>query len=121
MNFRSNSGTGSNAVGQYFSPLREEFDNIETCPEKYLLWFHHVPWDFRLISGRTLFEVLRYHYDFGVKYVTGMRKAWMGFQDQIDPQRFDHVKDKLEKQEENAKLWREVCVEYFGKFVEPGS
>ncbi|UCD09328.1 MAG: hypothetical protein JSU79_01405 [Dehalococcoidales bacterium] len=70
------SGTGCNAVGQYFSPLREASDNIETCPEKFLIWFHHVPWDFRLISGRTLFEELRYHYDFGVKYVSGMRNTW---------------------------------------------
>ncbi|UCC16834.1 MAG: hypothetical protein JSU58_10845, partial [Dehalococcoidales bacterium] len=70
------SSRGSNAVSQYFSPLREDFDNLATSPERYLLWFHHVPWNYRLASGRNLFEELRDHYTSGVEYVTGMRNAW---------------------------------------------
>ncbi len=112
------SSSGSNAVSQYFTPLREEYDDIITCPEKYLLWFHHVPWNFRLRSGRTLYEELQARYDLGVEYVTGMRKIWESLLGKIDSQRFEHVKNKLEEQEENAKLWRIVCLEYFLRFTE---
>ena len=111
------SSTSSNAVGQYFSPLREECDNLKTCPEKYLLWFHHVPWFYRLRSGRTLFEELQEHYNSGVNYVSGMKNTWERLKDKIDPQRFEHVMNKLEEQEQNARLWRDVCVEYFGRFA----
>jgi alpha-glucuronidase len=114
------SSKGSNAVEQYFSPLREKYDNLNTCPEKFLLWFHHVPWDFRLHSGRTLFEELRHHYNSGVEYVTGMRKTWERLKGKIDTQRFEHVKNKLEEQEQNSKLWRDVCVKYFRRFAELG-
>ena len=111
------SSTSSNAVGQYFSPLREECDNLKTCPEKYLLWFHHVPWFYRLRSGRTLFEELQEHYNSGVNYVSGMKNTWERLKYKIDPQRFDHVMNKLEEQEQNARLWRDVCVEYFAQFA----
>ena len=111
------SSTSSNAVGQYFSPLREECDNLKTCPEKYLLWFHHVPWFYHLRSGRTLFEELQEHYNSGVNYVSGMKNTWERLKDKIDPQRFEHVMNKLEEQEQNARLWRDVCVEYFGRFA----
>ncbi|OGN90228.1 MAG: alpha-glucuronidase [Chloroflexi bacterium RBG_13_46_14] len=107
------SSKGSNAAGQYFSPLCEKYGNLETCPEKYLLWFHHVPWNYRFGSGRTLFEEIRHRYDYGVEYVTEMRDAWQRLKGKIDSQRFEHIGKKLEEQEENAKLWRDVCVEYF--------
>lgn len=112
------SSTGSNATGQYFSPLREQFDNLETCPEKYLLWFHHVPWSYRLKSGRLLMDELRYRYQSGVDYVTGMRKTWESLKGKIDDQRHKHVSKKLEEQEENAREWRDVCTEYFGTFAD---
>jgi len=115
------SSTGSNAVEQYFSPLREEYNNVGTCPEKYLLWFHHVSWDYHLRSGRTLFEELQDHYDSGMEYVTEMRKIWERLRDKIDSQRFEHVRNKLKEQEQNARLWRDVCVEYFRQFTEPDS
>ena len=111
------SSSGSNAVSQYFSPLREEFDDLATCPEKFLLWFHHVPWDFRLRSGRTLIEELQSHYDSGVEYVTGMKYTWERLKEKIDPQRFEHVRNKLKEQEENAKLWKDVCSKYFRHFA----
>ena len=112
------SSSGSNAVGQYFSPLREKYDNLKTCPEKYLLWFHHVSWDYCLKSGKTLFEELQDHYDSGVEYVTEMRKTWERLKHKIDPQRFEHVGKKLQEQEENARLWRDGCMEYFRGFAE---
>jgi alpha-glucuronidase len=112
------SSTGSQATAQYHSPLREQFDNLETCPEKFLLWFHHVPWGHRLQSGRTLWEELQHHYDEGIVFVESMLRTWQGLQDKIDPQRYEHVSERLARQLENARLWREVCIDYFGQFVD---
>jgi alpha-glucuronidase len=111
------SSTGSNAVGQYRSPLREQLDDLDTCPEKLLLWFHHVPWQHRLKSGRTLWKELRHHYNEGVAFVERMSSIWQGLRGDIDPQRHEHVSHRLTQQLENARLWREVCVNYFGQFV----
>ncbi|MBN1313008.1 MAG: alpha-glucuronidase [Anaerolineae bacterium] len=111
------SSTGSNAAGQYYSPLHEQFDNLATCPEEYLLWFHHVPWEHRLKSGRTLWEELQHCYDRGVAFVDEMCRTWEGLEGGIDPQRYRHVSERLKKQQENAREWRRVCTEYFGRFV----
>ncbi|MDH7487312.1 MAG: alpha-glucuronidase family glycosyl hydrolase [Anaerolineae bacterium] len=111
------SSTGSNAVSQYHSPLREQFDSLETCPDKYLLWFHHVPWDYRLRSGRTLWEELQMRYAAGVAGVERMRAIWASLQGRIDPQRHTHVSQRLEQQLGNARLWRQTCLDYFGQFV----
>jgi alpha-glucuronidase len=111
------SSTGSNAVGQYHVPLREQFDGIDTCPEKFLLWFHHVPWDYRLQSGRTLWEELRFRYDEGVAFVEKILDIWQGLQDGIDPRRHAHVGRRLKQQLKNARLWRKVCLDYFGHFA----
>ncbi len=110
------SSSGSGATGQYFSPIRETFDNIDTCPEKYLLWFHHVPWDYKMNSGRSLWEELCYKYYDGLKYVDGMAKKWQTLEKCIDQELFSHVQNKLEKQKENAGLWRDTCTKYFRKF-----
>ncbi len=110
------SPTGSDAAGQYFAPLRETFGNINTCPEKYLLWFHHVPWDHKMKSGRNLWEELCYRYYNGVKYVEQMNNIWRGLEERIDPELFLHVKNKLRKQKEDAGLWRDTCIGYFQKF-----
>jgi alpha-glucuronidase len=114
------SSSGSNAVSQYHSPLREQFDNLATCPEKYLLWFHHVPWSHRLQSGRTLWEELQHRYDTGVEFVEKMNDIWQSLQPKIDPQRHEHVSKRLARQKENAHLWRKVCVNYFGRFASRG-
>lgn len=112
------SRTGSDAAGQYFSPLREEFTNLTTCPEKYLLWFHHVPWHYRLKSGRTLINEIQYCYENGVKYVNRMRDDWESLLGKIDSQRHKDIAKRLELQEENARLWRDVCIGYFRPFSE---
>lgn len=113
------SSTGSNAVNQYHSPLREQFDDLATCPEKFLLWFHHVPWEHRLRSGRTLWEELQQRYQEGVDFVDQMLSSWQSLQTEIDPQRHEHVSRLLIQQLENARLWRKVCLGYFGQFVGP--
>ena len=111
------SRTGSDAVNQYPSPLREQFDNLDTCPEKFLLWFHHVPWDHRLQSGPTLWEELQHRYAAGVAFVEEMQSIWQSLQARLDPQRYEHVSRRLAQQLENARLWREVCLNYFGRLV----
>lgn len=108
---------GSNAVAQYRSPLREQFENIETCPEDFLLWFHHVPWDYRMQSGRTLWQELEKHYDDGVQYTAEMENTWKSLDGKIDNQRFKEVEEKLKIQHNDAKLWQKVCLDYFRTFA----
>jgi alpha-glucuronidase len=110
------STTGSNAVSQYFSPLKQEFNDIETCPEKYLLWFHHVNWDHKMQSGRTLWEEMCHLYYSGTAYVDQMVEMWASLKNDIDPKVHKHVTGKLRKHQKDAKVWRDTCLEYFQKF-----
>ena len=108
--------TGSNAVSQYFPPLRDSLNNLETCPEKFLLWFHHVPWDHRMQSGRTLWEELCYKYQSGVDSVYAFQRIWEKMKPYIDQERFEAVQAKLEIQVQDAIIWRDVCLGYFQQF-----
>lgn len=108
---------GSNAVGQYHKPLSELWDSPKTCPEKYLLWFHHLPWDYRLENGATVQEKLKFHYQNGVDSVRLIQDAWQSLEGKIDSKRFEEVRARLEMQRENAARWRDVCLNYFGSFV----
>jgi alpha-glucuronidase len=110
------SSKGSDAVSQYFSPLKEQFDHIDTCPEKYLLWFHHVPWDYKLKSGRSLWEELCYKYYSGTNYMDQMIEQWASIENKIDPDLYQHVKNKLNQQKIDAAIWRDTCLQYFQKF-----
>jgi alpha-glucuronidase len=110
------SSAGSNAVGQYFPPLRSAFDNLETCPEQYLLWFHHVRWDHRVSSGRTLWQELCVRYTAGTDYVREMDNKWLTLKGAVDPQIFSSVKKKLDKQLIDAAIWSDTCLAYFQKF-----
>jgi len=105
--------TGSNAVSQYFSPLREEFNGINTCPEKFLLWFHHAAWDHKMKNGRILWDELCYKYQEGVDQVRGFQKQWDRLENLIDRQRFLDVQYKLKIQSRDAVWWRDACVLYF--------
>ncbi|MCL2097400.1 MAG: alpha-glucuronidase [Bacteroidales bacterium] len=110
------SSTGSNAVAQYFSPLREEFNHIQSCDERYLLWFHHVAWDYRMKSGRTLWDELCYHYDKGVQSVRKFQKIWDSMEPYIDAERFAHVQARLRIQARDAVWWKDACLLYFQIF-----
>ena len=110
------SSSGSNATSQYFSPVKEEFDSITTCPDMYLLWFHHVRWDHRMKSGRTLWEELCNKYYLGTAYVDSMLTTWNSLHNSIDPEIFLLVKSRLEKQKIDAGIWRDTCLTYFQKF-----
>jgi alpha-glucuronidase len=108
--------SGSNAVSQYHSPLRETFDDLNSCPEKYLLWFHHVRWDYRMKSGNTLWEELCRKYYEGTEYVENMVKTWQSLRSEIDPDIFNQVNLRLEKQRIDAAIWRDTCLTYFQRF-----
>jgi alpha-glucuronidase len=107
---------GSNAVSQYFPPLRDSLNNPETCPEKFLLWFHHIPWNYRMQSGRTLWEELRYKYQSGVDAAFAFQKLWEEMKPYIDEERFKAIQAKLKIQVEDAIIWRDVCLGYFQPF-----
>jgi alpha-glucuronidase len=108
--------TGSNAVSQYHEPLNLQFADVKTCPEIFLLWFHHLPWDYKMKSGRTLWEELCYHYETGLQQVRGFQKVWTEAQDFIDSERFSQVQKKLNEQSQNAQVWKDACLLYFQQF-----
>jgi alpha-glucuronidase len=108
--------SGSNALGQYAPRVIEQFADMASCPEPYLLWFHHVPWGRRLASGRTLWEELCHRYDAGSAATTRMRQTWSSLEGLIDAARFEHVSALLRVQEKEARWWRDACVLYFQTF-----
>ncbi len=108
--------TGSNATSQYAEPLKSQFNDVKTCPEKYLLWFHHVSWDYKVSSGRTLWDELCYRYDSGVQQIREFQKIWDKAKPYVDSERFRQVQDKLRKQAINAQVWKDGCLQYFEQF-----
>jgi alpha-glucuronidase len=110
------SATGSNAVAQYAPPLARQFGDMGTVPEKFLLWFHHVPWDYRTSSGRLLWDELVHRYTRGVASVHAMRETWNGLGNHIDPERHAQVAAFLSIQEKEAQWWRDASIAYFQTF-----
>lgn len=108
--------TGSNAVGQYNEPLSSQFNDLKTCPEKFLLWFHRLPWDYKLSSGKTLWNGIVDHYYLGVKEVRQMQSIWNALEGKIDKERFNHTKSLLNLQEGEAVWWRDACLLFFRQY-----
>ena len=108
--------TGSDATAQYREPYCSMYDDINTCPERYLLWFHHVPWSHRMKSGRTVYEEMQFHYNRGVEEVEDFVRIWQEAKPIIDEQRWQEVDTRMQHQLENAREWRKVCLDYFGSF-----
>lgn len=114
------SSKGTDAVGQYPEPYRSQYDNIETCPEEYLLWFHHVPWNYKMKSGSTLWQELCMKYNMGVAMVEVYRDFWHTSTKQYmkgHEQEWQHTDSLLNVQLENAKEWRNTCLKYFQNYV----
>ena len=107
---------GSGNVLQYHEPLASIYNNLETCPENLLLWFHHVPWTHRMSSGRTLWEEICLHYDNGIKKVDEYRDIWTAAKPYVDRTRWEAVNAKLAIQAHDARWWRDACIQYFGEF-----
>ena len=113
------SSKGTDAVDQYPEPYRSQYDNIETCPEEYLLWFHHVAWNYKMKSGSTLWQELCMKYNMGVAMVEVYRDFWHTSAKQYmkgHEQEWQHTDSLLNVQLENAKEWRETCLKYFQTF-----
>jgi alpha-glucuronidase len=107
---------GSNATEQYFPKIQTHFENLDSCPGNLLLWFHHVNWDYKMKSGRILWDELCIKYYSGVDSVRQMQKQWNRLEGKIDDERFQNVKARLNIQEREAIWWRDACVQYFQSF-----
>lgn len=105
--------SGSNAIAQYPEAFQKKWGDLKTCPEDLLLWFHHVSWDHKMQSGRTLWEDLGFRYKLGVDRLTFWADAWDDFHDEIDEERHKQVKMLFDRQIYEAKLWRNSCILYF--------
>lgn len=108
--------SGSDAISQYHEPLKSQFNDVKTCPEIYLLWFHHVSWDYKLKSGNTLWNEICLHYDKGLHQVRDFQKIWDKVQPYVDAERFAEVQSKLRNQSRNAQIWKDGCLLYFQQF-----
>jgi alpha-glucuronidase len=107
---------GTNALAQYAPEVRQQYEDVNTCDEKFLLWFHHVSWMHKMRSGRTLWNELCYKYNDGVLGVRKMQVTWNKFENTIDKERFEQVKMLLNIQEKEAVWWRNACLLYFQTF-----
>jgi len=108
--------TGSDALSQYHPDAAKKWSDPATCPDKDLLWFHHLPWNYTMKSGRTLWNELCYRYNLGVDSVSWMQTVWNRQQSKLDAQRFEQVKMLLNIQHQEAKWWRDACLLYFQSF-----
>jgi alpha-glucuronidase len=107
---------GNQAVAQYFPPVRDIFDNLKTCPEEFLLWFHRCGWDHEMKSGKTLWTALCEKYHQGAAQAAAMQQTWQSLADRIDPQRHKEVADRLAIQVADAAKWRDHILQYFQGF-----
>ncbi|MEZ5043135.1 MAG: alpha-glucuronidase family glycosyl hydrolase [Saprospiraceae bacterium] len=108
--------SGSNALGQYSPEVASFYSDLSTCPEAYLLWFHHLKWTYKMASGETLWEKLCHSYYEGAKEAKAFRQTWQKLEKAIDADRFRQVDMLLKIQEKEAKWWRDACVLYFQSF-----
>ena len=108
--------TGSNAVSQYHSPLDTRFGDINTCPEEFLLWFHHLSWNYKMKNGNTLWDEICFRYNSGLQEVLRFKQVWDKIQPYIDEDRYLEIQIKLNEQCENAKIWNDACLLYFQQF-----
>lgn len=109
--------TGSNALSQYHPEVRKQWKDLNTCDENYLLWFHHVPWQKKMKSGRTLWEELCFKYQEGVEGVRDMQKTWNDLSGTIDAERFEAIKMLLTIQEKESVWWKNACLLYFQTYA----
>lgn len=108
--------SGSDALAQYAATIQKEYSSLETIPEKYLLWFHHVPWDYKMKDGNTLWYNLASKYQKGVEDVEKMISTWEEMKEYVDEERFTRVQMLLQIQLKEAQWWRDSCLLYFQEF-----
>lgn len=108
--------TGSNALSQYAPAAARVWSDPATCPEEFLLWFHHIPWDHKMRSGRPLWDELCLRYQSGVDAVRTWQKFWDTLAGAIDTERHQSIAALLRGQEREARIWRDACTQYFATF-----
>lgn len=108
--------TGSDAVSQYPDSLAAVFNSLSSCPEEFLLWFHHVSWDHKLKSGNTLWDELCYKYQTGVEKAQEFCEVWNQMSDYVDSERYQAIANRLKIQADDAVWWKDACLEYFRTF-----
>jgi alpha-glucuronidase len=108
--------TGSDAVSQYRPPLRDLWSDPATCPDELLLWFHRLPWDHRLRSGRTLWEGMVDEYEKGAGEALALEARWKALSGRVDAERHQAVAAKLRRQAQDAATWRDKCLAFFQQF-----
>ena len=108
--------SGSDAVSQYHEPLGSQFNELKSCPDRYLLWFHHLPWDYKMKNGRILWDEICYNYETGLQQVREFQKTWDKVEAYVDTARFTLVQSKLRTQCRDAQVWKDACLLYFQKF-----
>jgi alpha-glucuronidase len=108
--------TGSGAVDQYHSPLREQWGDPKTTPDALLLWFHRLPWDYRMKSGRTLWDEIVREYTRGAEEAARLEEQWKSLEGKVDRERWEAVLAKLRIQAADAAAWRDKCLRYFAQF-----
>ena len=107
---------GSDAVSQYPDSLAAVFNSIDSCPDEFLLWFHHVPWKHEMKSGRTMWDELCLHYQRGVDAARGFRDTWKDMSPYVDAERHAAVAHRFDIQASDAVWWKDACLEYFRTF-----
>lgn len=108
--------SGSKAVDQYHKTLATQFADPKLCPDIYLLWFNHLPWDYKVASGKILWDELCYRYQTGLNQVREFQKTWDKVKDYVDEDRFFAVQSKLQRQCRDAQFWKDGCILYFQQF-----
>ena len=116
MGFDRTVATGTGATAQYHEPLMSLYENVETCPENLILWFHHLPWDYKMKDGHTLWDKLCLTYQEGINEARGFMDTWKSVEKYVDPYRFQQVAVKLERQAKDAIWWRDAEIGYFQTF-----
>ena len=114
--FDRSSRTGSGATAQYPDSLARVFDNPQTCPDEFLLWFHHLPWDFKMKDGRTLWDALCCKYEDGLQTARKMQAVWTEMKPYVDAERYGRVAERLDIQVNDAVWWKDACLLYFQTF-----
>lgn len=108
---------GSNNVAQYPEPLRTLYNNIGTCPENLLLWFHHVKWDHTMSNGLSLWDNLCYSYDRGVRQAREFVDTWMAVKPYVKEDVYQRQLTRFQRQAKDAQWWRDACLLYFQTFA----
>ncbi|WP_051572094.1 alpha-glucuronidase family glycosyl hydrolase [Ruminiclostridium cellobioparum] len=104
---------GTGYAGQYHKEVARLYENVETCPEELLLFFHYIPYDYRLKSGETLIQYIYNTHFEGVEQAEELKRKWESLKDKVEEDVFDHVMERLEGQIAHSKEWRDIINTYF--------